>query len=208
MTYFQVANIIDKIPNGYKKIAIDNNEYLIQLYQFLLNGYVPKDFISREEYYLIKENKHLYDKETVALCGILASYNGNWFRAYGGYSATKTGKDRNFYDEGLRGLMKQLVNLRDVEFIHSDYSTIEYNKDSIIYFDKPYVNTDKSYKDKSFNHDEFWEFVRRLSKDGYTIFVSEYYAPDDFECVWSKEVVKTHPNQKKNSVEKLFKFKG
>ena len=158
------ANIIDKI-NHTVRIGGDNNEYLIALYNSMIKGYIPKDFISREDFYDIKQNKDSYSKEEVALCGILASYNGNWFRAYGGYSETKTGKDRNYYAEGVRGLIKQVPLIMDIKFQNKDYK--EYSKvfNCVIYCDKEYESTDKTYKNKNFNHIEFWDWVRHMSKN-------------------------------------------
>lgn len=196
------ANVVDKIQCK-NKICGDNNEYLIALWKSLQQGYQPLEFISREEYYNIKLNKDSYTKEVVALCGILASYNGNWFRAYGGYSPTKTGKDRNYYAEGVRGLMKQVPKISDVDFRFCDYKDFSNVKNTLIYCDKPYENTDKCYSDKSFDHNKFWEWVRHMSENNIVI-VSEFNAPNDFTCIWEKEMQITHANQKKKSTEKLF----
>lgn len=196
------ANVIELIECE-KRIGGDNNEYLITLLQSLQNGYVPIDFISRKDFYDIKYNKDKYPKEVVALCGILASYNGNWFRAYGGFSSTKTGKDRNFYNEGVRGLMKQVPSLSGIEFRHCDYKDFSSFKNSLIYCDKPYDKTDKTYEDKKFNHDEFWDWVRKMSKNN-VVLVSEFEAPTDFFCIYEKDLPITHARQKKKSTEKLF----
>lgn len=196
------SNVIDKVDG--KRLASDNNKYLIELYHKLQNGYCPIDFISREDYYDIKFNKDKYPMEVVALCGILASYNGNWFRAYGGYSKTKTGKDRNYYKEGVNNLMKQLPNIMDIKYICCEYNELDIPEKSIIYCDPPYQNTDKTYREKKFNHDDFWQWCRKKFSEGHSIFVSEYNAPDDFQLVWQKQLPKTHPKQKKNSIEKLF----
>lgn len=196
------CNTIDKVDGN--RIASDNNYYLIRLYESLLNGYNPIDFISREMFYEIKNNKESFDPELVALCGVLASYNGNWFRAYGGYSATKTGKDRNFYEEGLRGLLKQLPLLKDIQFKHSEYYNLEIPLNSIIYNDAPYDNVDKTYKEKNFDYNRYWNWLREKHQEGHQIFVSEYNAPDDFTCIWSKKLGKTHPNQQNQNIEKLF----
>ena len=43
---------------------------------------------------------------------------------------------------------------------------------------------------------------------GYKVFVSEYNAPNDFECVWEKQI--TNAMNNKNTykpIEKLFVFK-
>jgi len=197
------ANMIDKVDG--LRLGADNNIYLIELYRKLQNGYIPREFISRDQYYDIKANKDKYPMEVVALCGVLASYNGNWFRAYGGYSKTKTGKDRNYYQEGVRNLMSQLPFIQDVVFKHSEYFDLDIPLNSIVYCDPPYQNTDKTYKDKKFDYEYFWEWVREKSKHN-TVFVSELSAPEDFECVWSYSPPITHPRQVKASTERLFKW--
>ena len=46
-----------------------------------------------------------------------------------------------------------------------------------------------------------------MKKQGHTIFVSEYNAPEDFECVWQKEVTNSMNQTKtKKPTEKLFKL--
>lgn len=196
------CNVIDKVDGN--RIGSDNNEYLIQLLKSLQNGYVPIDFISRDDYYDIKYNMNKYPMEVVALCGILASYNGNWFRAYGGYSKTKSGKDRNYYAEGVRGLLKQVPNIKNVIFNYSDYKNLQIPNNSIIYCDPPYLDVYKTYKDKKFDHNEFWQWCRDRKSEGHTIFISEKTAPEDFKCVWEKEMQVTHARQKIKHIEKLF----
>ena len=43
---------------------------------------------------------------------------------------------------------------------------------------------------------------------GHTVFISEYNAPDDFECVWQKEINQKMNNNANTSkaVEKLIKY--
>lgn len=200
------ANVIDKVEGN--RIGSDNNKYLIALLNKVKDGYLPIDFISREDFYKIKLNKEQYPLEVVALCGILASYNGNWFRAYGGYSVTKTGKDRNYYKEGVNNLLKQATSLKGIDFYCCEYFDLDIPSNSIIYCDPPYDGVDKTYKEKKFDHSKFWQWCRDMTHNGHKVYVSEYNAPDDFECVWTKELTKTHPNQKTNSIEKLFKFKN
>ena len=82
---------------------------------------------------------------------------------------------------------------------------------SFIYCDPPYENT-TSYKNK-FDHNKFWDWCREKAKQGHQIFISEYNAPDDFECVWSQEVKSSLSANgiaggNKVSVEKLFTYRG
>ena len=58
--------------------------------------------------------------------------------------------------------------------------------------------------------EEFWEYMRELSKD-HIVLVSEQNAPDDFEIVWEKEQKRMLDVNKDNiftTTEKLFKWKG
>jgi len=80
-------------------------------------------------------------------------------------------------------------------------------KNSIIYCDPPYENTTK-YKD-SFDHAEFWRWCRDKAADGHKVFISEYTAPKDFKCVWSKSAKSSlsangECGGSKSSIEKLF----
>lgn len=79
-------------------------------------------------------------------------------------------------------------------------------KNAVIYCDPPYANTTK-YKD-DFNHDEYWNWVRKMSKNN-IVLCSEYNAPDDFDCIWSKELTTTlDKNSRSKAVEKLFMIKN
>lgn len=83
-------------------------------------------------------------------------------------------------------------------------------QNSIIYCDPPYQNTTKYHT--GFDHNQFWDWCRLKKQDGHNIFISEYSAPDDFVCVWQKEVQsQLSANGKyggtKKSIEKLFTLK-
>jgi DNA adenine methylase len=98
--------------------------------------------------------------------------------------------------------------LVDVNFTSYSYLDLQIPKNSIIYCDPPYEGT-TAYKDE-FNHTEFWDWCRQKAKEGHIIFVSEYNAPNDFECVWQQEIVNTLNNTAKTAkvVEKLFTLNG
>ena len=87
------------------------------------------------------------------------------------------------------------------------------SKDSIMFTDCKYwkygepIKVEIPFTD-SFDYDTFWDWCRKMSNDNY-VFVSEYNAPDDFECIWSKGVttsLKVHEHE--NRTEKLFRYKG
>lgn len=108
----------------------------------------------------------------------------------------------------MRNLSEQIPKIMDVEFLCGDYRNNKYAdlKGAVIYCDPPYQGTTK-YATDSFDYDAFWDWCRKMSKDNY-VFVSEYNAPDDFECIWSKGVttsLKVHEHE--NRTEKLFRYK-
>jgi DNA adenine methylase len=72
----------------------------------------------------------------------------------------------------------------------------------LIYCDPPYNNT-QQYKDK-FKSEPFWQWCRDKVKEGHTVFISEYSAPQDFKCIWEKKIINNLNN--KNNIERLFKY--
>lgn len=197
------ANMIEHIKCK-NKIGYDNNEYLIELWNDLQSGWNPPNEMSREFYNDIKLNKGKYGKSLVAVAGFCATYNAKWFGGYAGKVKTKIGTTRDYYDEAIRNIMKQKENLYDVDFLHSDFENIEVPVNSLVYCDPPYKGTTQYGTSKNFDHELFWEKVREWSKDN-IVLVSEYNAPEDFECIYEKSLTTTlDKNSRKKDIEKLF----
>ena len=193
------ANIIDKVEGN--RIGGDFNEYNISLFKGIQDGFIPPDTVTEEEYKIARLNREV--TPIVSFIGYGCSYSGKWF---GGFARGNTSKGipRNYCLESKNNIMKQSKDLFDVEFRHSCYQDLEIPDNSIIYCDPPYEGT-TSYKDK-FNHNEFWEWCRNKTREGHRVFISEYNAPDDFVCVWEKEVNSslTKDTGSKKATEKLF----
>jgi hypothetical protein len=73
----------------------------------------------------------------------------------------------------------------------------------------PYEGTTQ-YRDE-FDHAKFWEWTRRRSRT-HSVYVSEYEAPSDFECVWQSDATSSLSANSagggsKKSIERLFTFK-
>lgn len=201
------ANMIQHI-NCKNKIGADINEYLIAMWNAFQNGYIPPDDVSKEEYLKVKNNKDVYPKEYVAIVGFCATYNAGWFRRYGGKAINKQGKTRHYYNEAVRNIKKQLPYIMDVKFIHSDYRILNYPENSLIYCDKEYESSSYQMYQGEFNHEEFWNWARAMSKNN-IILVSEYNAPTDFICIYEKKLVTSFDNkQTKKDTEKLFIYKS
>lgn len=78
-------------------------------------------------------------------------------------------------------------------------------KKSIIYCDPPYRDT-KKYDKIDFNYDNFYQWCFDKKSEGSRVFISEYWMPDDFNCIWEKEVP-IHMNSYEGNnrrVEKLY----
>ena len=195
------ANIISQMSG--KRKAYDFNEYLIEMYKGIQNGYELPNQITEDEYKRIKENKD-EDKVLTGFVGFGCSFAGKWF---GGYARGHGGK-LGYADTSKRSLLKKMNTMQDVEFQFADYKNLSF-KDCLIYCDPPYNNTTKFTGTPDFNTEEFWDVMRNWSKNN-DVYISEYVAPDDFECVLeiqTKTDIRNGNNQLDKRVEKLFKYK-
>ena len=160
-------------------------------------------YVQARAEYQANENL-LYDDFTIGWVGFMASYNGRFFD--GGYSGHDV-NGRDYISENIRNVLAQLKNLYYSEFVFSEYQNLKLPKNSIVYCDPPYQYTKQYSTSRNFNHDLFWVWVRQKVLEGHKVFVSEYQAPSDFVCVWSKEINNTmHQKNTHKPVEKLFVF--
>ena len=110
---------------------------------------------------------------------------------------------RNYYDEAKRNLLKQ--DLSNIIFEENNYKDITV-ANALIYCDPPYKDTKQYSVSKNFNHDEFWQWVREMSKNNIVV-VSEEQAPDDFRAIWEQPTKRTIDNKSTiNGVEKLWEI--
>lgn len=193
------ANMIDKIEHPYK-LGADNNKYLIALLKAVQNGQELSEYINKDEYIAVKTNKDNYPDWYVGFVGFVSSFRAKFFGGYSGYCTTKTGIQRNYIKERINNILKQ--NLDGIKLVCSSYDALDIPANSIIYCDPPYNGTTK-YKD-SFDSDAFWQWCRDKAKEGHTVYVSEYNAPEDFKCIWEKQINSNLGGTSKTATEKLF----
>lgn len=200
------ANTIDKVDGN--RIGSDLNKYIISMWEGLQNESIkpieiPKDLynIARNEYN--EGVNDIFNDFLIGWIGWMASFNGRFFD--GGYSG-KSG-DRDYVNEQIRNTLKQIPLIKDIKFIHCSYDELEIPDNSIIYCDPPYQNTKQYSTSKNFDYDKFWEWCREMTRKGHSVFISEYNAPNDFECVWSKEVTNSmNSTITYKPTEKLFRY--
>jgi DNA adenine methylase len=196
------CNMIDKVDG--ERYANDNNEYLINMWRAVQDGWIPPNNISEEEYQKIKNNPDP-ENPLYAFVAIGCSYSGKW---WGGYARgkDKDGKERNYCRESRDNILKQAPKLKGVEFSAKNYTGFDndFPDNSLIYCDPPYADTTK-YK-SGFNHTEFWDWCEEMEGKGHYMFVSEYSAPKNWYSIWEKEVNNslTKETGAKKGIEKLW----
>ncbi len=200
------CNMIDKVEG--LRIAGDSNKYLIALWKGLQKDRKLIYPITKELYNLArneynKNNLVIFDEFEIGAIGFCGSFNGRFFG--GGYSGIV--KNRNYILEQCNNITKQIEKIKNIEFYNCNYDKLPIPNNSIIYCDIPYQGT-KEYDTKNkFNHLDFWEWCRIKSKNN-DVYVSEYNAPNDFECIWEKNInVSIRPEKTLKQIEKLFKYK-
>ena len=198
------ANLIDKVEGN--RIGNNSNKYLIALLRKMQEPNFEAPIISKDIFEDMKKSPIDYPDWLLGFAGFQLSYGSKWFDSYCRDSMEK----RNYADEAKRNVDKQSKKLTDILFINRNYAEINIPENSLIYCDPPYEKTTKNKAVDNFNHNEFWQWCRDKAKEGHTVFVSEYNAPDDFECVWQKEIVSslTKNTGAKKGIEKLFMKSG
>ena len=210
------GNMLMYVSEYRRKIASDINKYAIDALISIRDHVAElpktnKDFT--EDNYKQLRSSCAYRHKGYA--GFALSYGGKWM---GGWCRDKTGK-RDYVNESYRNALKQSPYLQNVELSVGDYKQIETPYPSVIYCDPPYFGTTKYSTGVSgfsrgsvsgFNHTEFFEWCRMKASEGHYVFISEYEAPDDFKCLWSKEITSslTANTGHKKGIEKLFTLHG
>ena len=193
------GNMIDKVDGI--RIGGDFNQYAIQALVSIRDNVddLPKsnqDF-TESQYNRLKHSDEYPHK---GYAGFAFSYGGKWLGGWRRYGAGK----RDYIREAYVNAVRQSSRLQGVELINEGYDSLHIPNESLIYCDPPYESTTKY--SNSFNHELFWDWCRDKALDGHIVFVSEYSAPADFECVWEKEITSslTKDTGNKRAIEKLF----
>ncbi|RKQ59864.1 site-specific DNA-adenine methylase [Thermovibrio guaymasensis] len=194
------ANMIDKVPDTYKRVGYDFNDHAIHaLIGIRDNVEQFPDNLNESEYNKLK--------------GLPPCTIGSWVRiacSFGGIFESKLAADktglRNYAQEAKRNALRQSPKIQNVDFICDSYENLDF-ENCLIYCDPPYQGT-SGYKTGAFDHEKFFDWCRNQAKKN-IVFVSEYNAPDDFTEVWRGEVKTNFASTRKkathNAVEKLFR---
>ena len=186
-------------------IASDKQSDLIEMWKKIKNNKlrIPKN-ISETEYNRLKNAKSPNAMKAVAGFGL--SFGGKYFAGYSQKWAGKSG--RNFLNEFKNSIekIKHTIQKKNVIFYNKSYT--EFNPHNmLIYCDPPYKST-QGYSTGDFDHDVFWDTMRKWSKDN-CVFISEESAPNDFEVVFRLTKRRTLDKTGRfYSDEKIYTYKG
>lgn len=189
------GKVISKVNNP--RIGADINHELISLFKMLQQGYKPPTDVSENLYNEIKNNQDNYPAHLRGFVSFACSFGG---RRWGGFA--KNERNENYSLQGYNSLMRQKPSMDGVDLYCCDYKDLKIPPKSLIYCDKPYIDT--AGYGFEFNHLEFYQWCIDRANDGHLVFISEYQAP--FELVWSEEVDVTIAKDKIiKRTEKLFR---
>ena len=170
------AHVLRRVERKKSYQASDCNRLLIALLQGVQRGQrFPR--ISKPQYETLRNANGDATFER-AVAAFAYSFKGGEWRGYFG-----TRRGRAYPDEHKRYYEKLHTN---PIFQRTRLKCIDYHRlqprGKLIYCDPPYANTTGYNNGAVFDSVEFWECMRKWSRDN-VVFVSEYRAPSDFACV-------------------------
>ena len=171
------------MTDKYNCLATDIQPDIILLWQEIKNNkLIPPKNVTETYYKKVKNQPG--PSALRGFVGFLCSWNGMFFAGLAIFKGTK----RNVTKEATNDIkkIKPLLQKKNVKFNHMSYD--KHNpKNTLIYCDPPYKGTiGYTGTSGSFDHDKFWNTIRKWSKNNMVI-VSEETAPKDFKCIWKKK---------------------
>jgi len=161
-------------PHFQQFIAVDEHRDLILMFKALQDGWEPPSDISETRYKELREAPASAERGFV---GFGPSWGGKWF---GGYAR---GDGRNYADETRRSLLRDRDAWKHGCFLWADYAAVSAGADDVIYCDPPYDGT-TGYSGTPWNRQQFFDTATKWAKSGASVFLSEYDAPEPWECLW------------------------
>lgn len=191
------------------KLLNDKHPYLISMWKDLQNGRQFSTDVDEAEYQRVKASQDA-DPGLAGFVGFGCAFSGKW---WGGF-ARDPRSPRNYATNAMNGLNKKIKNgiMVNATFTCNDYKDVIIPDGSVVYCDPPYAGVTQFATGilGKFDHAVFWEHIRKISEKN-IVLVSEFNAPDDFECIWSKDRLldmASADGTKAIKTECLFKYKG
>lgn len=181
--------------------ASDANPALIALWQALQAGWEPPGVVTEEVYRQAKQGD--FEPHLEAFIRFGCSFGGEWNSGYA------RGEGRNYARQAKSSLLQKITQMNNPTFFHADFITCPPPADNcLIYCDPPYEGTTGYSNVPKWEPVKFWERVKELESQGHTVVISEYQAPNDFDCVVripTKTGLRTTKNGCELRIERLFR---
>jgi site-specific DNA-adenine methylase len=191
---------------GYAVHASDLSEPAVVYYRAISMGWKPPATLAHTQWQALKDaHKRGERHPMISFAGFSCSMNAIYFTAF-------DPSPRRFAPLRRRVRACHFASLR-----HRSYTDADAPAGSVIYCDPPYTDTDVgayrslSKEERRFDHAVFWQWCRDHAARGSTVLVSEYSAPDDVACAFSKDhAVNTgrHSGAASTAVERVFILRG
>lgn len=201
------CNLTDKVPAFLNRVANDKSKFLIAMWKELQLSYSRFPMhIGKELFDKCRDcaygRRNDYDDAFVGWVGFMGGRNGRFFD--GGY-ASHDYNGRDYIAEQIRNTLRQIPKLQGVQFHSGEYFDIPLPDKSTVYCDIPYIGVKQYMTSRNFDYGRFYDWCRKIKSDGHRIFVSEYQMPNDFKCVWGKEInCSVHKTKTYKRIERLF----
>lgn len=186
---------------GYEKMVCnDAHPYLVAMLRDVKRGRSFPDSITEKEYKTIKASPDK-DPGLTGFVGFGCSYAGKWF---GGYARNKGGC--NYAAQTKRALTRDSARIARFDFWCGAYRSVRVGAGSAVYADPPYNGT-TGYSTGAFDSKAFWDYARKLSAEGASVFISEESGPEWATVIWERPLRRQSNNANRRTfmaTEKLF----
>lgn len=207
LPYFEpfcgMCSVAKEFDDGRARTVCDLNPDVVKLWKAVLyNSWRPPKLAIDVTYYNRLKASKTPSAER-AFYGTACAFGGIYFSGFSGNAGANT---RREIETGYQKLCEYKSRLKNAKVMAPSSYLKHKPKHSLVYCDPPYVRTigksgSNNYLNQ-FNSDEFWDTMRKWSKNN-LVFVSEERAPKDFVCIWTERVLRS-VNGKRNMNDKLF----
>jgi DNA adenine methylase len=186
------ANVMCRVDTSIERYGNDYNPYIIALWQALQDGWVPPEFITKDEFDYIKGNMEITEPHLVGYARTVCTFSGYWDGGYRGITKNIRNGSKVRMQNRQRGarinLLAQVPGMSGVILTSGDYLNMNVPRNSLVYCDPPYYASANEYIDSPFDWEQFWQWCRELAAQNVLVFVSEYTHPSDFVPIWTEPV--------------------
>lgn len=163
-----------RIPN---RNLSDINKHMVALMKQVQQGMWDFKYITREEWYKIKDDRNenkLYPEWLTGWCSVACSFRGRCFEGYAGeYPDSITGKMVNPQLQVYNSLCAERESLLGINFQNRRYNEIGKPFHAVIYCDAPYRNVKQYTMVEPFDFEAYDNWLIEMSKDN-LVLISEY----------------------------------